>query len=209
MFFFTFLKIDRKIQEKQGTAKKEKRRKKMEEQARALVVSLKQGARAFDRWVYRREYLKFLAEALKIRPSSMAGFILVTCLSLWLMGLAQNIICNVFGLLYPCYAAYKTLAKNDIAETAFWLKYLLIVVLLIPVESAVNWVIGLGFWYHFAKLAFLCLLYHRPLNLLTRVFTGLQTFLAPHEPFLDKIVTFVRESGLVTTLHNVVTKINT
>lgn len=173
----------------------------------AVKLTIDRCTAGFDQWVNRIPRLKPVTNELGLRPSYLVGGAIFLFWGLFLVGVALNAICNVFGLLYPCYSAYKELTKSspDPGKLAFWLKYLLMFfswnALLDPLVS-IFW--GQGAAYYAAKSFALFALYQPRTRALETVFGQVVAFIRPYEKRLDENIDAIKGSDIAARFNDAV-----
>ena len=156
-----------------------------------------------DSWGSRSELVRGITETSKLPPSIIVAFLLGVFFILYAVGAAPHIICNAIGLLYPCYAAYKTLCLENATrqQLAFWLKYLVIFfVITVLGEAPLSFLFPflLGFWYYTAKVLLLMALYYP--SVLNLAFDKLRMFIHPYEQVLDDNIRAIQQSAISETI---------
>jgi hypothetical protein len=156
----------------------------------------------FDHWILQQPQLKQLVwiNELGVRPTYLFLGVFILFFGMRVFGFALDMICNIFALLYPCYAAYKLLAKENLnyqiikqenlVGLQYWLKYfLLFSVWVVVIDSGYRFlsaIFGFNDIIYFAiKTLVFILLYQKKTGLLELVFKKLTTWVQPHEPFVE------------------------
>eukprot|EP00931_Biecheleriopsis_adriatica_P103334 TRINITY_DN78187_c0_g1_i1.p1 TRINITY_DN78187_c0_g1~~TRINITY_DN78187_c0_g1_i1.p1 ORF type:complete len:263 (+),score=54.68 TRINITY_DN78187_c0_g1_i1:32-820(+) len=122
--------------------------------ARERRKSFDERAQVLNLWLGDCPPIHWLAEKLGAQPLvvTAAGLLWLLLFVLW--GFMGELVCKVFGNLYPMYASFQALEDGDHDEVSCWLTYWVTFAALTLVEAACGRALAWLPFYHLARLAF-------------------------------------------------------
>jgi receptor expression-enhancing protein 5/6 len=129
--------------------------------------------------------LKDLCTKLRIsRPAYLVFALLVVSLAMIVIGLAEQFIVNILGILYPAFQSIKAIQSEGITQNLNflanseddkqWLTYWIVFSLTQIADSTFGFALGFVPFYHLIKLIFLVSLFHPQIQGATKVYDAVK-----------------------------------